>query len=250
MARRLGYRERAVTDNATPVGADATPEDAKLVGGVWLPSEETHLVEMMLHHPQVSVMREGKATYQIHKLDACLSLLPGSRRRTAVDVGAHVGLWSMWLAKAFGTLHAFEPYDRLAALFRLNVPDDNVTLHPVALGAGPGTCAIAPDAHSSGDTFVRPGEGDVPIHTLDSYGLNDVDFIKIDVEGLELAVAQGARETLLRCRPLVCVEQKGKDRTNFGDAPQIRTQTALSYLVSIGMTPKYEVSGDFILDWE
>ncbi len=227
----------------------AMPDGAKLVGGVWLPEEEEHMVEMMLHHPGVSEVRDGKATYQIHKLDACLAMLPDTRRRTAVDVGAHVGLWSMWLAEAFQRLHSFEPYPLFVSLFRHNVTNKNTTLHPVALGAETGFCSVEANHRSSGDSFIKAGVGDIPVRTLDSFQLADVDFMKIDVEGFELAVVQGAKETLLRCRPLVCVEQKGKERTNFSDGSGAKPHAALAYLISLGMKPRYEISGDFILDW-
>jgi FkbM family methyltransferase len=42
--------------------------------------------------------------------------------------------------------------------------------------------------------------------TLDSLAFARVDLIKIDVEGMEVAVFEGGRETLLRCLPVICVE--------------------------------------------
>jgi FkbM family methyltransferase len=221
------------------------PERAQLVGGIWLPEEETHLVEMMLHDPRASVFRDGKATYQIHKIDACLARLPPTRRRVCVDIGGHVGLWAMWLAPAFREVHAFEPAPRHAELFRHNVPNSNVTLHEVALGDGPGVCEVQWFGESSGSTFVRPGTGDVEVRSLDSYELNDVDFIKLDVEGFELQVVEGARATLLRNRPMVCVEQKDRETRNYG-AP---AKGALTFLLGLGMRQRLEIQGDYILDW-
>jgi FkbM family methyltransferase len=221
------------------------PKNAKLVGGVWLPEEEMHLVEMMLHNPQGTVFREGKATYQIHKIDACLARLAPGRRRVCVDVGGHVGLWAMWLAPAFRELHAFEPTALHADLFRHNVRADNVTLHEVALGDAPGFCDVKQLGESSGDTYIQPGVGNIEIRTLDSYELSGVDFVKIDVEGFELQVAEGARETLLRNRPMVCVEQKDREESNFGATPK----GALEFLLELGMRQRLEVQGDYILDW-
>jgi FkbM family methyltransferase len=223
----------------------ADPKNAKLVGGVWLPEEEIHLVEMMLHNPRGRVFREGKATYQIHKIDACLARLPADRRRVCVDVGGHVGLRAMWLAPAFRELHSFEPTALHADLFRHNVPNDNVTLHEVALGDEPGFCDVKWFGESSGGTYIEPGVGNVEIRSLDSYELSDVDFVKIDVEGFELQVVEGARETLLRNRPMVCVEQKDREESNFGATPK----GALTFLLGLGMRQRLEVQGDYILDW-
>lgn len=60
----------------------------------------------------------------------------------------------------------------------------------------------------------------VPKRTLDSYGFDDVDAIKIDVEGSELMVMEGARETITRCRPSVQVEIVPKQCNLFGYEPQ------------------------------
>jgi FkbM family methyltransferase len=60
----------------------------------------------------------------------------------------------------------------------------------------------------------------VTMRTIDSYGFNDVDFIKIDVEGAELGVLRGATETIKRCRPAVQMEIMEKQCSQFGYAPQ------------------------------
>ena len=221
------------------------PLRAKLVGGVWLPEEETHFVEMMLHNPRGTVFREGKATYQIHKLDACVARLSPDRRRVCLDIGGHVGLWAMWLARAFREVHAFEPAARHADLFRHNVHDTNVELHELALGDRPGVCEVCWFGESSGDAFIRPGSGEVEVRVLDSYEFSEVDFIKIDVEGFERQVVEGGRETLLKNRPMVCIEQKDRESRNFGADPK----GALTFLLNLGMHQKLEIHGDYILDW-
>ena len=60
----------------------------------------------------------------------------------------------------------------------------------------------------------------VPACTLDSYNFQDVDCIKIDVEGSELLVMQGAKDTIDRCRPSVQVEIVPKQCKLFGYDPQ------------------------------
>lgn len=60
----------------------------------------------------------------------------------------------------------------------------------------------------------------VPARTLDSYNFEDVDAIKIDVEGSELLVIQGAKDTIERCRPSVQVEIVPKQCNLFGYDPQ------------------------------
>ena len=61
---------------------------------------------------------------------------------------------------------------------------------------------------------------DVPCRTIDSYNFDDVDAIKIDVEGSELWVIEGAKDTIDRCRPSVQVEIVPKQCKQYGYDPQ------------------------------
>ena len=60
----------------------------------------------------------------------------------------------------------------------------------------------------------------VPCRTIDSYNFTDVDAIKIDVEGSELMVIEGAQDTIARCRPAVQVEIVPKQCKLYGYDPQ------------------------------
>lgn len=62
-----------------------------------------------------------------------------------------------------------------------------------------------PAPHNSGAWELGPGE-DIGITTLDNYELQDIDLLKIDVQGYELKVLQGAKETLRGNKPVVIVE--------------------------------------------
>jgi hypothetical protein len=103
----------------------------KQVGGVWLPDHEEHLIAWMRNRNEVV---DGKLTYQHHKLQEAMKWV--RNWRTAVDVGAHCGLWSMHLAKRFKQLHAFEPVADHRECFAKNVPTylAQVTLHPSKKG--------------------------------------------------------------------------------------------------------------------
>ncbi len=105
------------------------PPNAKLVGGVWLPEGERHFVEMMLHNKKRRHVEDGKHTYQWHKIQAVLRALPADRRRVCLDIGAHVGLWAMWLVREFAHVHSFEPVAAHADIYPFNMPSDNYTLH-------------------------------------------------------------------------------------------------------------------------
>lgn len=206
-------------------------------GGWSFPDGEAHLPGWLEKN---GVKQEGRLAYQWKKLSAAISYCP--RFRTAVDVGAHVGLWSYYLARKFTHLHSFEPVARHRECFTRNISALNVTLHSCALGDHIGNIAIESAPDSSGDSRVS-GDGDIPLQMLDQFDLDDVDFVKLDNEGYELFALRGGEQTIKRCKPVVIVEQKPGRAQRFG-LPEIG---AVDYLKSLGYKLQQNISGDFIL---
>jgi FkbM family methyltransferase len=220
----------------------------KQVGGVWLPDGETHMIDVMLG-PKKRIVG-GFATYQYNKLTAAIKAVPERRRRRCIDIGAHCGTWSMHLVKLFRHVDAFEPVAAHCDCYVRNVGGaaggSNYSLWPVALGDTPGRVGIVEVHVSSGSAHVR-GAGDIEMRTLDSFGFDEVDFIKIDVEGLELAVCRGGADTIRRNRPIMIVEQKGREVTNYGEKTR---DLAVSWLErTLGMKRLGVISGDWIMGW-
>jgi hypothetical protein len=79
---------------------------------------------------------------------------------------------------------------------------------------------------------------------LDDFAFDEVDFIKVDVEGFELQVLEGARETLARCRPIVIVEQK-----DFAGRYGGERYGAAELLQSLGAVVLAQVVQDLIFGW-
>jgi FkbM family methyltransferase len=149
----------------------------------------------------------------------------------------------MQMAKRFGQVHAFEPMATHRECFRANLAaQDHVFLHECALSDREGTTGIHTTPGSSGDTYVE-GEGDIPLRTLDSFNLTDVDFIKADTEGHELAALRGGEQTIIAYRPTIIVEQKPGRAQRHG----YEERGALEYLRALGYRLVKEISGDFIL---
>jgi FkbM family methyltransferase len=131
----------------------------------------------------------------------------------AVDVGGWYGPWSRRLARRAERVVAVEPVPHLARLLTATVPP-NVRVVPAAAADRAGTARLWLPPGGRGDRGVsslvrRSVHGsvrDVPCVSLDELGLTDVTFIKIDVDGSELAVLRGARQTLRRDRPALLVE--------------------------------------------
>ncbi len=236
---------------------DVEVEGAKKIGGIWFPDTDQHFVEMMGPDAIRHRVLDGKWTYQIHKLEGALAYQ--INRRRCIDIGAHVGLWSMWLVRHFNRIESFEPVPDHARLFELNVDMATVTLHREALGAKAGTVSIETAADATGSAHVVQGGGgdmrnghgsmmsyhNIEMRTLDSYEFENVDFIKIDVEGYEREVVRGALDTLKRCRPNIIIEQKGQDQI-YGH----RRNSAMRLLRRIGYHWVKEFAGDHILIWD
>ena len=106
----------------------------------------------------------------------------------------------------------------------------NINVHEVALtNRNTGTIGIQDHPEHGGHNFavytttqIKKSQHivDVPARTIDSYNFEDVDAIKIDVEGSELFVIEGAKDTIDRCRPSVQVEIVPKQCAQYGYNPQ------------------------------
>jgi FkbM family methyltransferase len=181
-------------------------------------------------------------------------LRPG---QTAVDAGAFKGAYTYWMRRCVGPagqVIAFEPQPRQVAYLRdvlAAMRYDNVTLEPVGLSDAPGQLQLyVPDTGPGaghGATFVA-GKGatgtesavDVAVTTLDAYFAGrprGPDFIKIDVEGHELAVLEGARDMLSACHPTILIECEARHRPD-GDVRPV-----FDFLASLGYVGSFFLAG-------
>lgn len=158
--------------------------------------------------------------------------------QVAVDVGAHVGQFSVYLGRRAVKVHAFEASPEVFELLVKNVEanqlTDLVVPYNVALYDKETSLAVSPDcAYSrladgrldyasrdcSGWLWLVPGPPDVygiVSRTLDSFHLQDVALIKVDTEGGDLRVLQGATETIARYRPVICCEYNERPALSNG----------------------------------
>jgi FkbM family methyltransferase len=159
---------------------------------------------------------------------------PGS---TFIDVGANFGTYSLALAPVVGPagkVHAFEPqriiFNMLAGSVALNALT-NVWCHNMAVGDRQdriempqfdygkelnfGSIEFGPEQR---ETLSQERRHDperveyVSLTTIDSFAFPRADLMKIDTEGMEMAVLAGAADTITRCRPVLYVEWITVDR--------------------------------------
>lgn len=208
-----------------PTGAGAAP--GSTAGPAAVPTEQAAAAESAAAAPQVPVVAEGPVgdpdgipdngqydAWTAQVIAKVLAADPG----TGVDVGAHHGdiLTSIIAAAPDQHHYAFEPIPAMAANLRERFPD--VAVHQVALAAEPGATQFNHVVSNPGYSGIlqrrydRPDEEiqliDVELRRLDDLVDPDdpVRLLKIDVEGAELGVLQGAARTLGRWHPVVVFE--------------------------------------------
>jgi FkbM family methyltransferase len=150
-----------------------------------------------------------------------------------LDIGSNIGATALLLSRVVrnGHIFAFEAVPRNVELLEANVRENkasNVTVVPVALGAERGSLEVvaygagsyALDRDVDKERLYAPPEQavidalsvSVPMVALDDWAIGEVaaasrvDFIKIDVEGFEPVVFEGARGLLANHRPWVFIE--------------------------------------------
>ena len=172
-----------------------------------------------------------------------------------LDVGAHAGQFTkLFSAMApMGHVHAFEPGSYALSILRTVKSFkrlSNVTVHACGLGDSSKTGTLNVPIKESGSvgfglSFVGDSQAqerpsvteDVAIRRLDEVvtecGIPHVDFIKCDIEGSELRMLVGARETLSRFSPAIYIELLNDNLVRHGDS--IRALT--DYLGDLGYRP-------------
>lgn len=210
--------------------------------GWWFPDTETHFPKML----NKSVAKGGPAEYQYQVRNRSLAHV--KQFGVALDIGANVGLWSRSLCEQFHTVIAFEPVDMFRDCLIRNVSSKNFVIKDFALGNENTTATMIITEGNTGHTHIDPttiGTGNIEVRRLDDLDLDSVDYIKMDCEGFEFRVLQGAEQTIRRCRPVIVVEQKPHDA--YSD--QYGQHAAIELLQSWGMTRLDQVKDDWIMGW-
>lgn len=165
------------------------------------------------------------------------SVLPGD---TVLDIGGNLGLVTLRMASLVGpqgNVHTFEPQPRMLKYLQKTLalnPSAPITIHGLALGDRRQTLSLSiPSGNAGSASFSVGTRGDhetveVPIVTLDDYaaeiGLEHVEVIKMDVEGFESQVLNGASHILATSPPRVIVFE---ENTPYPDGALAKSMTLL-----------------------
>jgi FkbM family methyltransferase len=195
-------------------------------------------------------------------------LMAETRTGAVYDVGANCGWFAVRAARAGRTVRAFEPVPATAEYAERNlgrIPGADTRVVRAAVADAPGSATIHLYSSSgnnslhertlpAGHPLRRTGAIGVSVVRLDdlvgSEGFPAPALIKIDVEGAELAVLRGARETLARHRPLVVMEWAESTSRDAGHArAAIVAELRGAGYVALAITPEGEhVDPDLVGD--
>jgi len=145
--------------------------------------------------------------------------LLSDKRTVAIDVGANIGLYSFAFSRLFDKVHAFEinpAHSRDLVAYGAK----NVEIHQMGLSNRTGDAVLYTPIHPSGMRLeswaslepsncpeaCRIEPSHVRVGRLDDLEFQECSFMKIDVEGHEVEVLEGAIDTIARTRPRILIE--------------------------------------------
>jgi|LauGreStaDraftv2_3_1035109.scaffolds.fasta_scaffold16110_2 FkbM family methyltransferase len=208
----------------------------KEIKGWAMPDNDMHFEIHLLQYPGT--------TYQQLTIDASYNFV--KKFNTVIDVGGNVGLHTVRFAQKFKHVHSFEPVTSNFKCLEENCKSfTNIVLHNYGLGScneetvislpassdNCGNYSIV-DFQSSSDELIKE---EIQIIKLDDLQL-EVDLIKIDTQGFEFPVLQGAIKTIERCKPVIILEAMFK----------IQFDALSSFLTKLGYVLATKIKCDYI----
>ncbi len=150
------------------------------------------------------------------------------KSKNALDIGVYRGVYSLKLSQNFNQIHSFEPNPLLFPYLNINLKKiiKNINLYNLALSNKSGETELKLPVRSKsifkenieelyqlGAASIHPKNEfedfkkvRVKIDKLDNISINNIGFMKIDVEGHELEVIEGAKETITKDKPILLIE--------------------------------------------
>ncbi len=195
---------------------------------LWIPDTDIHFEYLNTKSPVKN--------YQHDRIDEVIKICSGFD--LAVDIGAHIGLVSIYLAKYFKQVYAYEPCPKIFECLEKNVPE-NVSCFQIALGKKRSRVGIGYHPRNTGQTILIRGNtvDQIPLDELD---IDKIDFIKVDVQGYEYWVLKGARLTIAKYHPVVMLEEEEYNRF-------AKVRQAFQFMLSLGYRCIKRIKSDYIM---
>lgn len=206
----------------------------KKIGSWYLPDDEEHFVNNM--------NATGDDGYQIKHRETIINAykkLDDYKTTLAVDIGANVGFWSRDLCEHFDNVVAYEPIPKNIECLEVNCKNKNLTIVNKALSDQNGTSSMWTDGQSGSasmykEHFNKASKVEVATRCLDDeiINLNEEQrkncFIKIDVQGHEESVLDGADTFMEKYGPAICIEFRANKKVG---RPWFKWFTTKNYML-------------------
>jgi FkbM family methyltransferase len=190
------------------------------------------ITDTNIYIPETCEAFENRTIYEVEDYRFAIEHAKGFS--VAIEVGAHVGIWTQQLCNKFDRVIAFEAFEDVYDCLQENVSRcNNLEHHGLAVGPRFGYCYLESKENDSGsgkvvrimtdhevtmialDDFLHPGENGGLDKDLEFE--ESVDFIKIDVNGYEAYVLDGAIETIKLYRPTLFIRVDNEDDDRVDD---------------------------------
>jgi FkbM family methyltransferase len=174
----------------------------KLNNGWMVPEDDTRVS---------TLLEKDSSMNQISYEDKYRSLIIESlpNKRTFVDVGANVGIWSLPMKSHFKNVISYEPSKQNIECIKANIPN-GIELREKAVADFNGEAKFHQAGKNCGDgKLCREGVKStyvVPVVKLDDENLQNVDMVKIDTQGWELDVLKGMSNLINSQQPWIMIE--------------------------------------------
>jgi FkbM family methyltransferase len=198
---------------------------ARLDGSIVSFDYDQHKFFFFVHQENDSVQsfHANGRFYEIEELEAIRSHVATGGR--ILEVGAHMGNHTVFFATFLNptAIVVMEPNPSTREILKMNLRLNQIQCVDTsrahfALGAehATGKLRVADKYNTGGMAIELASDGAIEIVAGDELFPNeDFDFIKVDVEGLELEVLQGLQQLIMRCRPLIFVEVTAENQDGF-----------------------------------
>jgi FkbM family methyltransferase len=130
-----------------------------------------------------------------------------------IDIGAHEGTYTEFIAKKGYRVYAFEPSQ--SSLLKLQELEDRyptIKVYPHALGESNYVASLSLHYNTGHNSLKREApdflgqKSSVQVLPLDDFNFNNIDVIKIDTEGYEVPILKGAKKTIMNEKPRLVIE--------------------------------------------